>query len=129
MLLVIWGAYSSSYNALKDIECGAVWRNVVSPSWEHLEHKPRQREKEKGCKMDAVRNMPEQTDVSSFRSFLGSVQSYGKFIKHLFTLAAPLHQLTKKNTPWHWNKKAKDAFGSLKTILSNDTVLAHYNLS
>ena len=40
-----------------------------------------------------------------------------------------MHQLTKKKAPRNWNKKAKDAFDCLKTILSNDTVLAHYDPS
>ena len=73
--------------------------------------------------------MPEPSDVSSLRSFLGSVQFYGKFIPKLSSITAPLHQLTKKNTPWSWDRKAKDAFDNLKTILSNDTVLAHYDPS
>ena len=63
---------------------------------------------EKGSKVDAVRNMPEPTDVTSLRSLLGSVQFYGKFIPNLSTITAPLHQLTKKNTPWNWNKKVQE---------------------
>ena len=73
--------------------------------------------------------MPEPSDVSSLRSFLGSVQFYGKFIPKLSSITAPLHQLTKKNTPWSWDREAKHAFDNLKTILSNDTVLAHYDPS
>ena len=61
--------------------------------------------------------MPEPTDVSSLCSFLGSVQSSRKFTPRLSKLTGLLHQLTKKNTPCNWNKKAKDAFDSLKTIL------------
>ena len=67
--------------------------------------------------------------LNYFRSFLGSVQFFGKFIPNLSTLTGPLRQLTKKNAPWNWNKKAKDAFDCLKTILSIDTVLAHYDPS
>ena len=40
-----------------------------------------------------------------------------------------MHQLTKKDTPWNWNKKAQEAFDNLKTILSNDMVLANYDPS
>ena len=43
-----------------------------------------------GKKVDAVYNMPTPTDVSNVKSFLGSVQFYGKFIPNLATLAEPL---------------------------------------
>ena len=102
--------------------------SFAQPSVEYLGHKLTQRV-EKGCKVDVVKSMPEPTDVSSLRSFLGSIQFYGKFIPNLSTLTRPLHQLTKKNAPWNWNKEAKDTFDCLKIILSNDTVLAHYDPS
>ena len=96
---------------------------------EYLGHKLTQNGVEKGCKVDAVKNMPEPTDVSSLRSFMGSVQFYGKLIPNLYTITALLIQLSKKNTSWNWNKKEKDAFDNMKTIRSNDTVLAHFNPS
>ena len=66
---------------------------------EYLGHKLTQDRVEKGYKVEAVKNMPDPTGVSSLCSSLGSVQFYGKFIPNLSTITAPLHQLTKKNAP------------------------------
>ena len=70
--------------------------SFTQPSVEYLGHKLTQNGIEKGCKVDAVKNMPEPTDVSSLRSFMGSVQFYGKLIPNLYTITALLIQLTKK---------------------------------
>ena len=53
----------------------------------------------------------------------------GNFFPNLSIITAPLHQLTTKDTPWNWKKKAQEAFDNLKTILSNDRVPAHYDPS
>ena len=53
----------------------------------------------------------------------------GNCFPNLSIITAPLHQLTTKDTPWNWNKKAQEAFDNLKTILSNDRVPAHYDPS
>ncbi|KAL5488608.1 hypothetical protein EMCRGX_G017577 [Ephydatia muelleri] len=42
----------------------------------------------KGSRVDAIQLMPAPTDVSSLRSFLGSVQFYGKFLPNLATIRA-----------------------------------------
>ena len=44
----------------------------------------------------AILDIPAPTNVS----FLGSIQSYGKFIKDLSTLTEPLYCLLKKAVPW-----------------------------
>ena len=81
----------------------------------------------KGRKVEAVLKMPAPTDVSSLKSFLGSVQFYSKFIKDLATKAEPLYRLTKKNTPWKWGDEEQAAFEELKTVLSSDDVLVHFD--
>ena len=64
--------------------------SFAQPSVEYLGHKLTQNGVEKGCTVDAVKNMPEPTDVSSLRSFMGSVQFYGKLIPNLYTITALL---------------------------------------
>ena len=51
-------------------------------------------------KVDAILDMPAPTNVSFLRSFLGSIQFYGKFIKDLPTLTEPLYFLLQKGVPW-----------------------------
>ena len=81
----------------------------------------------KGHKADAVAKMPPPTNVSTLRSFLGSVQFYGKFVPNLSTLTEPLSRLTRKDTPWKWDTDEQTAFQRLKDVLGTDTVLAHFN--
>ena len=81
----------------------------------------------KGSKVEAVLNMPPPTDVSTLKSFLGSVQFYGKFIANLSTLAEPLFRLTKKATSWKWEQEEQAAFKHLKSVLASDQVLVHFD--
>ena len=81
----------------------------------------------KGSKVEAVLNMPPPTDVSSLKSFLGSVQFYGKFVCNLATITEPLYRLTKKANPWKWGDEEQAAFDKLKNVLSSDQVLVHFD--
>ena len=71
--------------------------------------------------------MPLPSDVSTLRSFLGSVQFYGKFIPNLATLSEPLNNLLRKQTPWEWNAQEQEAFQALKDELGKDHVLTHFD--
>jgi len=83
---------------------------------------------EKGSKVNDVLLMPPPHDVSSLRSFLGSVQFYGKFLPpHASTVAEPLHRLTRKDVSWRWESEEDHAFQRLKTLLSSDKVLVHFD--
>ena len=49
-------------------------------------------------KIRAVLNAPEPNNVGEVQSFLGAVNYYGKFLKHMSSIASPLYQLLKKDT-------------------------------
>ena len=83
----------------------------------------------KGPKADAVTKMPAPSNVSQLRSFLGSVQFYNKFLPDLSTISEPLYHLTEKDTKWKWEEPQQDAFQKLKQMLTNNTVLAHFDPS
>ena len=73
--------------------------------------------------------MPRPDNVSSLKSFLGSVQFYSKFLPNLATVTEPLYKLKGNNTKWSWNEEQEVAFTSLKQMLSTETVLAHFDPS
>ena len=79
--------------------------------------------------VDAIRKMPPPTDVSSLRSFLGSVQFHAKFLKDLATVLEPLYKLTKKNVQWKWENEEQTVFEKVKAMLCEETVLTHFNPS
>lgn len=66
--------------------------------------------------------------MSELRAFLGLVMYYGKFIKNLSSLSAPLNQLLRKETKWKWSDHCEEKFKALKNALISAEVLCHYNL-
>src|SRR6185437_5882075 len=57
------------------------------------------------------------TNPTTLKSFLGLTNYYRKFIRHFSRIAAPLTNLTKKNTPFHWAAQHETAFQTLKDEL------------
>lgn len=78
-------------------------------------------------KIDAIKNAPKIENVGQLRAFLGLVQYYGKFLKNLAMVLHPLHELLKKDTPWKWTSKCSGAVETVKTMITSDLVLTHYN--
>ena len=111
----------------KGLRCRLEKCLFAQPSVEYLGYILSQQGIAKGPKVDAVKMMPPPENVSSLRSFLGSVQFYGKFLPNLATITEPLHRLTKKDIPWSWGAEEQEAFQKLKDLLCTDTILVHFN--
>ena len=77
----------------------------------------------------AIRNAPKPSNASEVRSFLGLVNYCSRFIPNFSTIAAPLRQLTHKGTPFTWTKLHQNAFESLQTTLTSNSVMAHFDPS
>ena len=76
-------------------------------------------------KISAVHDWPAPVDVSSLRSFLGLASYYRRYIYQFSEVAAPLHQLTNKATPFVWNEACQSAFVQLKEKLTQAPVLTY----
>ncbi|KAL5477849.1 hypothetical protein EMCRGX_G024698 [Ephydatia muelleri] len=113
----------------KGLRCRLEKCSFAQSSIEYLGHTLSRQGVSKGKKVDAVKLMPPPENVSTLRSFLGSVQFYGKFLPNLATITEPLHSLTKKGTTWTWKSEQAEAFQKVKDLLSDDTVLAHFDPS
>ncbi|GBG91928.1 hypothetical protein CBR_g54023 [Chara braunii] len=61
--------------------------------------------------------------VTEVRSFLGMSGYYRNFVKNYSTVASPLTDLTRLNTPWDWSDECEGAFKRLKHALMNHEVL------
>lgn len=81
------------------------------------------------AKTVAITNMPVPQDVPAVQRFLGMVNYLGKFIPNLSEIAAPLRQLTHKDTAWCWFPQHQQAFDRLKSCLSSSPVLSYYDVS
>ena len=111
----------------KGLRCKREKCCFAQPSVEYLGHTLSRQGVGKGRKVDAVLKMPAPKNAAEVRSFLGSVQFYGKWIPNLSTRAEPLFKLTRKDQPWSWGNKEEAAFKDLKKVLSSEDILAHFD--
>ena len=111
----------------KGLRCRRDKCQFAQPSVEYLGHTLLAEGISKGSKIEAVLKMPPPTDVSSLKSFLGSVQLNRKFIPNLTSMAEPLYRLTKKATHWKWEDEEQATFQQLKNVLSSDQVLVPFD--
>ena len=78
-------------------------------------------------KIRAIVEAPVPQDVTQLRAFLGLLNYYGKFLKNLSSLLAPLHKLLEKKSCWTWRKEQQDAFEEAKTQLTSSCLLVHFD--
>ncbi|KZS20857.1 Uncharacterized protein APZ42_012348 [Daphnia magna] len=76
-------------------------------------------------KIAAINKFPTPVDVSSLKSFLGLASYYRRFILQFALMAAPLHQLLKKEVPWKWELEHQIAMRKLQDALLAAPNLAH----
>ena len=67
-------------------------------------------------KVAAVKDWPTHTTLEEVRVFTGFANFYRRFIKDFSTMAGPLHDLTKKDVPWHWNKEQQEVFEAIQRM-------------
>ena len=76
-------------------------------------------------KVSAVQDWPVPTDVAAVRSFIGLCSYYRRFVPKFATIAAPLHQLTKKGARFLWDETCQRAFDELKRVMVSAPVLPY----
>ena len=111
----------------KGLRCKLEKCSFAQPSVEYLGHTLSHKGVGQGHKVEAILHMPAPRNAAEVRSFLGSVQFYGKWIPNLSTRAEPLFKLIRKDQPWSWGSKEQAAFQDLKDVLSSDVILAHFD--
>nr|XP_040226826.2 uncharacterized protein K02A2.6-like [Anopheles coluzzii] len=78
-------------------------------------------------KVEAIRKLPEPTNLTEVRSFLGAINYYGRFVPNMRNLRYPLDDLLKAGVEFRWTSECRKAFESFKTILASDLLLTHYD--
>ena len=61
-------------------------------------------------KVAAVKDWPTPTTLKDVRAFLGFANFYRRFINGFLSIARPLNDLTKKDTPFAWSDMQDRAF-------------------
>ncbi|CAH8529728.1 unnamed protein product [Dicrocoelium dendriticum] len=77
--------------------------------------------------IEAVKQMPPPRDVAELRSFLGLISHYSAFLPSLHQTRGPLNELLMKGKEWRWTKECQQSFDTVKTALSSDLLLTHFN--
>jgi len=114
----------------KGLRCWLEKSTFAQPQVVHLGHVLSSDGIHQSPKVDALNGMPAPHDVSTLRSFLGSVQFYAKFLPPTFaSVAEPLYSLTRKGHRLAWGSEEEAAFRRLKELLSTADVLAHFDPS
>ena len=80
-------------------------------------------------KVEAVRKMPQPTDVPSVKRFLGMVNYLSKFLPNISTITEPLRQLEAKDVEWHWDENQQKAFEEVKTLITSHPVLQYHDVA
>jgi len=65
------------------------------------------------AKVQGITQWPRPTKVKEIQSFLGFCNFYRRFIHDYSKIAHPLHQLTKRDTPFDWTVACQSAFDTL----------------
>ena len=79
-------------------------------------------------KVAGIKNWPTPTCVKDVHSFHSFCNFYWPFIAGFASLAKPLNELTKKDTPFNWTKTCQEVFDHLKARITSEPILAHLNL-
>ena len=74
-------------------------------------------------KVEAVRDWPTPRSLTEVRSFVGLCSYYRRFISGFADMAAPLHDLTRKNARFRWGPEQDGAFRQLKRRLMTAPIL------
>ncbi|KAF8747934.1 hypothetical protein RHS01_11152 [Rhizoctonia solani] len=90
---------------------------VISPAGFSMDQK----------KIEAVTTWPTPKTVKQVQAFLGFVNYLRRFIPNFSLVARPLHNLTKKDSPWSWGNSEETAFKELKALVTRSPVLIHSN--
>ena len=75
------------------------------------------------AKVAVIATWPTPTSVKQVRSFLGFCNFYQPFIYQFSHIAKPLNELTRKDTPWIWERRQQEAFKTLRKRITLEPVL------
>lgn len=79
------------------------------------------------AKTSAISQMPAPKNVSQLRSYLGAINYYGRFVKQMKELRAPMDNLLKKDVTWEWTANCQKSFEKFKVLLTSDLLLTHFD--
>ncbi|KII72602.1 Transposon Tf2-9 polyprotein [Thelohanellus kitauei] len=80
-------------------------------------------------KIDSLKQLPPPSNKTELKSFLGAISFYSRYIPRLHELCRPLYDLTLKNANWIWNESHGRVYEDIKSRLSSNCLLVHFDES
>jgi hypothetical protein len=74
-------------------------------------------------KIEAIKSWPTPQSITQVRNFLGLAGFYRRFVKDFSTIAAPLHEFTKKGVLFRWGQTQEESFATFKDKLTHAPLL------
>jgi hypothetical protein len=81
------------------------------------------------AKVEAIRNMPDPTNVTELKRILGMLNFLGRFVPHMSSILRPATELLESDREWTWGKPQKDAMDKVKDSLLSAPALAFFDLN
>ena len=80
-------------------------------------------------KIKAISHMPQSTNITELRRFLGMVNQLNKFSPHLADKIKPLRELLSSHNQWAWGESQEKAYQEVKSALASSETLSAYDPS
>lgn len=77
----------------------------------------------------SITNLKSPTYLKELQSLLGMFNFLHRYIPRMLEVSAPIRNLLKKNTVWHWTDQHENASKTLKSLVSNPPVLGNFNIN
>ena len=78
-------------------------------------------------KVKAIKEWPEPRNLKEVQAFLGFANFYQRFIQGYSQICTPLTKMTKKEQPFYWEYKQREAFEKLKKKFTSAPILALFD--
>ena len=78
-------------------------------------------------KITAISDIPQPTNITELRRFLGMANQLNKFSPNLAEHMKPLHELLSSRNQWRWDEPQEKAFQSVKTAMISAETLRAFN--
>ena len=78
------------------------------------------------AKVKTIQEWPELKKIKDIQFFLGFANFYRRFIFNYSDIVIPLTRLTRKNTPWNFDKKCRVVFNTLKQAFIFASILTYW---
>ena len=70
-------------------------------------------------KLETIVNTPVPANITEVKSVMEMMSFYSSFIESFTIIVAPLYDMTKNNVKFVWSNKAKKAFETLKSKITD----------